>query len=106
MPPTPVPDKTVCDPNAALSFTYDERDATEIEGSLVTIAHASGDRTELGCATLTDMWQWLQTGPDGVPTVREGGRGGREGGERLGVDVGQGGVPLVAKSAGWGVLES
>lgn len=94
MPPTPVPDKTVCDPDATLSFTYDARDATEIEGSLVTIAHASGDRTELGCATLTEMWQWLQTGEDDVPTVR----GGRGEEKSPGVVWGKkGGVVLVAK---------
>lgn len=74
VPPVPVPAKTVCDPAAPLSFSYDARDA-EIEGSLVTIAHASGDRAELGCATLTEMWQWLQTGPEGVPTVRAEGVG-------------------------------
>ncbi|CAM9939118.1 unnamed protein product [Scytosiphon promiscuus] len=71
VPPTPVPDKTVCDPAAALAFTYDARDEDgeiNIEGSLLSVAHASGDRTELGCATLTDVWQWLQTGPEGVPT--------------------------------------
>ncbi|CAN0334916.1 unnamed protein product, partial [Ectocarpus sp. 12 AP-2014] len=68
VPPTPVPAKTVCDPAAELSFTYDAREDEEIEGSLVTIEHASGDRTELGCVTLTEMWQWLQSGPEGVPT--------------------------------------
>ncbi|CBJ32199.1 Mannuronan C-5-epimerase [Ectocarpus siliculosus] len=51
-----------------LSFTYDAREDEEIEGALVTIEHASGDRTELGCVTLTEMWQWLQSGPEGVPT--------------------------------------
>lgn len=69
----PVPAKTVCDPTAPLAFSYAARDAdgeVDIEGSLVTIAHASGDRAELGCATLTDLWEWLQTGPAGVPTVR------------------------------------
>lgn len=74
VPPVPVPAKTVCDPAALLSFSYDARDGdgeVEIEGSLVTIAHASGDRAELGCATLTELWQWLQTGPEGVPTVSE-----------------------------------
>lgn len=76
----PVPPKTVCDPAAPLAFSYDPREElnadgeVEIEGSLVTIAHSSGNRTELGCATLTEMWQWLQTGPQGVPTVSERGR--------------------------------
>ncbi|CAM9902640.1 unnamed protein product [Ectocarpus sp. 4 AP-2014] len=64
-PPTPVPDKVVCDDTAELSFVYTLEDT---DRPLVTVAHASGDRSETGCLTLTKLYDWLATEPADVPT--------------------------------------
>ncbi|CBJ33360.1 Mannuronan C-5-epimerase [Ectocarpus siliculosus] len=64
-PPTPVPDKVVCDDSAELSFVYTLEDTKR---PLVTVAHASGDRSEAGCLTLTKLYDWLATEPADVPT--------------------------------------
>ncbi|CAB1102838.1 MEP19 [Ectocarpus sp. CCAP 1310/34] len=64
-PPTPVPDKVVCDDTAELSFVYTLEDTKR---PLVTVAHASGDRSEAGCLTLTKLYDWLATEPADVPT--------------------------------------
>eukprot|EP00752_Nemacystus_decipiens_P005724 g5181.t1 len=64
-PPSPVPAKIECDPSAELSFTYTLEDTKR---PLVTVAHASGDRSESGCLTLTKLYDWLATAPDDVPT--------------------------------------
>ena len=68
VPPTPVPDKQVCDTTAVVSFELEE---DEDDGYEVTVAHASGNRSEGGCVTMTKVWDWLQTA--NVSTVR--GRG-------------------------------
>ncbi|CAN0194155.1 unnamed protein product, partial [Ectocarpus sp. 12 AP-2014] len=64
-PPTPVPDKVVCDDTAELSFVYTLEDTKR---PLVTVAHASGDRSEAGCLTLSKLYDWLATEPADVPT--------------------------------------
>lgn len=65
-PPTPVPAKVECDATAKLKFVYTKED-TKLP--LITVAHASGDREEVGCLTLTKLYDWLATAPDGVPEV-------------------------------------
>lgn len=65
VPPTPVPDKQVCDTTAVVSFELEE---DEEDGYEVTLAHASGNRSEGGCVTMTKLWDWLQTA--NVSTVR------------------------------------
>lgn len=65
-PPTPVPAKVECDATAALAFVYTQ-ESTKLP--LITVTHASGDREEVGCLTLTKLYDWLATAPDGVPEV-------------------------------------
>ncbi|CAM9601879.1 unnamed protein product [Pylaiella littoralis] len=64
-PPTPVPAKVECDSSAELTFTYTEETTKR---PLITVAHASGDREEAGCLTLTMLYDWLATEPTDVPT--------------------------------------
>ena len=64
--PNQVPDKVECDPSAELEFTYS---LETTKRPLVTVAHASGDRSEAGCLTLTKLYDWLATGPEDVPAV-------------------------------------
>lgn len=61
-----VPVKAVCDDTAELSFTYT---LETTKRPLVTVAHASGDRSEAGCLTLTKLYDWLATEPADVPAV-------------------------------------
>ena len=68
VPPTPVPAKVTCKPAAVVQYSYKEETSTGIP--LVTISHASGDRSEGGCTTMTGLWEWLASGPEGVPAVR------------------------------------
>ena len=68
-PPSPVPAKVECDPDAELEFVYTQEDDTDLP--LITVAHASGDRSEAGCLTLTKVYEWLGSGPAGVAGVRE-----------------------------------
>lgn len=69
VPPTPVPAKVTCKPAAVVQYSYKLETTTGMP--LVTISHASGDRTEGGCASMTGLWEWLASGPEGVPAVRE-----------------------------------
>lgn len=62
-----VPAMGTCDPTAALTFNYTLEDTKR---PLVTVAHASGDRSEGGCLTLTMLYDWLATEPTDVPVVR------------------------------------
>lgn len=62
-----VPAKVVCDSSAELSFVYTLEDTKR---PLITVAHASGDRSEAGCLTLTMLYDWLATEPLDVPVVR------------------------------------
>ncbi|CAM9760220.1 unnamed protein product, partial [Scytosiphon promiscuus] len=64
-PPSPVPAKVVCDDSAELEFVYT---LETTKRPLITVAHASGDRTEAGCLTLTKLYDWLATEPADVPT--------------------------------------
>eukprot|EP00903_Cladosiphon_okamuranus_P009971 g9457.t1 len=64
-PPSPVPAMVECDPTAELEFTYT---LETTKRPLVTVSHASGDRSESGCLTLTKLYDWLATGPPDVPT--------------------------------------
>ena len=68
VPPTPVPSKVTCKPAAVVEYSY--KLETNSGLPLVTIAHTSGDRDEGGCTNLTGLWEWLATGPEGVPLVR------------------------------------
>lgn len=65
-PPTPVPAKVECDATAELEFVYMQEN-TKLP--LITVSHASGDREEAGCLTLTKLYNWLATAPEGVPEV-------------------------------------
>lgn len=65
-PPTPVPAKVECDATAELEFVYMQEN-TKLP--LITVSHASGDREEVGCLTLTKLYDWLATAPEGVPEV-------------------------------------
>ena len=62
-----MPARVACDPSAELTFTYTLEDTKR---PLVTVAHASGDRSEAGCLTLTMLYDWLATEPTDVPVVR------------------------------------
>lgn len=62
-----VPAKVECDSSAELTFTYTEETTKR---PLITVAHASEDREEAGCLTLTMLYDWLATEPTDVPTVR------------------------------------
>lgn len=55
-----------CDPSVELEFTYT---LETTKRPLVTVAHASGDRSEAGCLTLTKLYDWLATAPEDVPAV-------------------------------------
>ncbi|CAM9806651.1 unnamed protein product, partial [Laminaria digitata] len=68
-PPTPVPAKVECDATAELEFVYIQEN-TKLP--LITVAHASGDRSEAGCLTLTKLYDWLATAPEGVPEASDG----------------------------------
>lgn len=61
-----MPAKVECDPSVELEFTYT---LETTKRPLVTVAHASGDRSESGCLTLTKLYDWLATAPTDVPTV-------------------------------------
>lgn len=65
--PNPVPAKVECDDSAELSFKYTKESSTKLP--LITVTHASGDRTENGCLTLTMLYEWLQTAPSDVLPV-------------------------------------
>lgn len=61
-----MPAKVECDAGAELEFVYTQ-ESTKLP--LITVAHASGDRSEAGCLTLTKLYDWLAAMPDGVPEV-------------------------------------